>query len=312
MKPVLFASTKPLERAENMKALFDAYDGDKVHVKVDPWRRHSEIRSGKYDVMVIDEFPTESPGKVIFLGHGMAGGKTGGLDMPMPYHSKNAAELITYAITTSEAAISEAAGMCGVDESKVLPYGMPRTDAYIGKKKGDGGTVLARKRSYLYAPTYRSDSDPQLPTVDWEWLDEKLLDDELLVVKAHMMSDRILNRAHRHIFEVSHDEPSAPYLYDCDVLITDYSTIMFDAYLLGKPVVLFEKEKGYTETRGMYLNYPSQYSSRYVTSDEELLEACRWAKGLNEVDTKCIQLVAGACDGHSSERICELIKRINA
>jgi hypothetical protein len=40
---VLFAGTKPLNRAENLNAVYDAYDGDKVFVQVDPWRHHPEI-----------------------------------------------------------------------------------------------------------------------------------------------------------------------------------------------------------------------------------------------------------------------------
>ena len=310
MKPVLFASVKPLERAENLKALYDAYDGEKRFVKMDPWRRHPEIRSGKYELMVMDEFPTESPGKIILLGHGIEGGKTDGLDMPRAYYRKNEASLLTYVITTSEARVQQAAKKCGVNESIVLPYGMPRTDAYIGKKKGDGGTELALYRSYLYAPTYRSKEDPPLPDIAWGWLDEQLHDDELLVVKPHMMTKRILDGEYRHIKEVSHDEISAPYLYDCDVLLTDYSTIMFDAYLLNKPVVLIEKQEGYIQTRGMYLDYPSQYCSRYARNEEELLTLMRAADGLNRADRECIKMVAGACDGHASERICNLIKSL--
>ena len=310
MKPVLFAGTKPLERAENLKALYDAYDGEKVFVKVDPWRRHPEICSGKYDLMVIDEYPTESPGKTIFIGHGMAGGKTGGLDEPHPYHSKRAAELITFAITTSKEAVSECANMVGIPEERVLPYGMPRTDAYIGKKKGDGGTELANKRAYLYAPTYRSPEDPPLPDMNWEWLDEQLHDDEILIVKPHTMTGRILKDFYRHIKEYDSALPTTPFLYDCDVVITDYSTILFDAYLLDKPVVLLEKQKGYTETRGMYLQYPWQYCSRYATNEEELLELIRGADGLTETEYACMEYAAEACDGHAAERICDLIRQL--
>ena len=85
---------------------------------------------------------------------------------------------------------------------------------------------------------------------------------------------------------------------------------MFDAYLLGKPVVLFEKVKGYVQTRGMYLDYPDQYSSRYCTNEETLLTMLRCANGLCETEEKCIQLVADACDGHSAVRVCSLIRSL--
>ena len=310
MKPVLFASTKPLERAENMKALFDAYDGEKEHVQVDPWRRHPEIRSGKYDLMVIDEYPTESPGKCILIGHGIDGGKTGGLLMPRPYYRPEQAELITYVIATSISMCSLIARQTGVPESRVLPLGMPRTDVYKTRRKGDGCTELANKRAYLYAPTYRSKEETPLPDIDWKWLDDQLHDDEMIAVKVHTMSRMIIDRTYKHIKEFVPDLPTAPFLYDCDVLITDYSTIMVDAYLLNKPVVLLEKNKGYTETRGMYLDYPVMYCSRYATNERELLDMIRSADCLGEADTTCRQLLAGACDGHAAERICKLIKEL--
>ena len=309
-KPVLFASTKPLDRAENLKAVYDAYTGSKAFVQVDPWRRHPEIRSGKYDVMVCDEFPTESPGKVVMIGHGYAGGKKSGLEQPHPYMSKKDAELMTYSITSSEGVVPIVARSHGVPESSVIPLGMPRTDKYIGKIKGDGRTELANKKAYLYAPTYRAREETPMPKIDWQWLDDNLADDELLAIKPHTMTRQILDRQYRHIKEYPAYDPSAPYLYDCDVVITDYSTILFDGYLLNKPCVLFDKSTGYLETRGMYLEWPGEYSSRSCTTESELLEMVRGANALTEVEQTCLELVAGKCDGHSVDRICNFIRSI--
>lgn len=309
-KPVLFAGTKPLERAENLKAVFDAYDGSKVYVQVDPWRHHPEIQSGKYDVMVCDEFPTMSPGVAILIGHGIAGGKTSGLEQPHPYMSPRDAELITYAINASPAMVGLVARYTGISEAQVIPLGMPRTDAYVGKKKGDGKTELANKRAYLYAPTYRSREETPMPIIDWHWLDDQLTDDELLAVKPHTMTKNILNRTYKHIKEYLAYDATTPYLYDCDVIISDYSTIIFDGYLMNKPTVLFDKSSGYLKTRGMYLDYPEQYSSRYCSTERDLLEMIRTADGLTEVELSCKKLVAEKCDGHSVERICEFIRSL--
>ena len=308
---VLFGSVKPLERAENLKAVYDEYDGPKKFVQLDPWRRHPEIRSGKYSLLVIDEFPRESPGKVLLLGHGITGGKSSYFDSPYPYITRDDAKLLTRVVTTSEGMVDISARLCGVTASIVEPLGMPRTDAYKGKRKGDGGTILAEKRSYLYAPTYRSREETPMPVIDWAWLDEQLQDDEVLAVKPHTMTGSILpSGSWRHIVELPAYEPSAPYLIDCDVVITDYSSILFDGYLLGKPAVLLEKQKGYTETRGMYLDYPGQYCSRYCTDEKTLLSMLREADSLNETERECIRLVAGACDGHATERVCDLIRSL--
>jgi len=310
LKPVLFASTKPYECAEGLKVVYDAYQGAKTYVQVDPWRHHPDIRSGRYSLMVCDEFPTESPGNVIYIGHGFHGCKTGGLHQPHPYHSAKFGSLIDYAIASSEDSIGMVAEACGVPESSVLALGSAKTDAYFGKKKGDGGTELANKKSYFYCPTYRSGDETPLPEVNWKWLDDHLTDDELLAVRPHPMTPKILDGKYRHIKEFPSNEPLGPYLYDCDVVITDYSSCLVDGYLLNKPCVLFEKVKGYTDTRGMYLDYPEEYSSRYATNEADMLELARTADGLTQTELDCADMLAGACDGHSTERILALIRSL--
>lgn len=308
--PILFAGTRQLHQTENLSSLFEAYDGPKAYVHVDPWRHHPDIRSGKYRVMVCDEYPTESPGKVIFVSHGFAGCKLGGLDQPYPYHSAQHAKLINYVISAGEGASDIMAKAGGVPRSSVLTLGAPRTDAYVGKRKGDGGTVFAEKKTYFYLPTYRTKEETPLGAVDWQWLDDHLTDDELFAVRAHPMTSGLVGGNYRHIREFTNQDKFSPYLFDCDVVITDYSASMIDGYLLGKPCVLFEKVKGYTETRGMYLDYPYQYCSRYATNERELLELIRTADGLTKTERDVTELLAGACDGHSVERIIELIRSI--
>ena len=311
MKPVLFASTKPLERAENIHTLLDAYDGEKAFVQVNPWRRHEAITSGDYGLMVIDEYPTMSPGKCIMIDHGIAGGKTAGLHQPHPYFRAEQAALIDAIVISGTGMRSKRALSSNLPEEAILPLGMPRTDCFKTSRKGDGGTVLAGKRSYLYVPTFRADEETPLPEIDWEWLDGQLTDGELFAVKPHTMTGRILGREYRHIVEIEPYIPSSAYLIDCDVVVTDYSSIMFDGYLLKKPAVLLEKQPGYTETRGMYLDYPGQYCSRYCTNEREMLKLVREAEHLTVTEYGVLRFVADSCDGHATERVCDLIRRMN-
>lgn len=305
---VLFTSNRPLERAENIHAIYTAYGGEKRFIQNDPWKPNPEMTSSEFTLRVTDELPSSSPGRCILVGHGIAGGKTYGLDQPHPYFRKDASYLIDYAVTTSKYMIDLVANQCGILREQVLPLGMPRTDVYFGAKKGDGNTFLADGRAYLYAPTFRTREETPLPKMDWGYIDLCIPDGEVLVVKPHMLTGSILKGArYRHIKEVPATHPSTPYLMDCDVLITDYSSILMDAHILGKPVVLFEKNPGYLDSRGMYLSYPYGYASRYCTDEYDLVKCMRSAEGQNREDLECLRTTADACDGHSTGRLIELI-----
>lgn len=305
---VLFTSNRSLFRAENLRTVFEAYSGEKDFVQTGTWR--SSLDLTPYKVRVADEFISVSPGHSVIVGHGFGACKTGGIDQPHPYYSTKYANLMDHIITTSEEMIPLVAHQCGVKERCVYPLGMPRTDIYFTSKKGDGHTLLAEKRAYLYVPTFRNREETPFPEIDWQMIDEALTDDEVFIVKMHPMTGRIPLKEYRHILQASPNVPSAPFLIDCDVVITDYSSIMFDAHLLKKPLILFEKRPGYLDTRGLYFKYPDEYSSRFCRSEKELIETMKTANGQNEADLRCVKRFAGACDGHSTERVIRLIESL--
>ena len=309
---VIFGSVKPLNRAENIKAVYDAWDGDKTFVRLDPLRRNEEVLSAKGAVYVVDEFPNDVPpgGTTIMIGHGIAGGKTYGLDQPRPYITEKTGGKLTWVVTSSAATVTLAARQSGVPEQKVLALGMPRTDAYIGRKKGDGCTALTDHRAYLYAPTFLDAGEQNRFDIDFDRINSMLSDDEVLYVKPHMVTKTILKgQRYRRVMELPADMPTTPFLLDCDVLITDYSSIVFDAHVLRKPVVLFAKRTNYLATRGMYMIWPEEYAARHCDNEEALVDMIRHAKKPLPPDESCRVLTAGACDGHATERVIELIRR---
>lgn len=300
-----------LHRAENCRAAFEGYDGDKHFMRVHPqYPDIATLRSAEYALRVADEYVKATPGRCIFIGHGYPSGKIVGIEQPHPYHSAMYSSLITYATSPAGDMVPIVARQCGIPEERVLPIGLPRTDAYFGKVKGDGGTLTADKRVYMYAPTFRNKWEGQLPNVDFDYIDRQLTDDEVFIVKPHPNTRGILKKPYAHIAEISSDVPSTDYLIDCDVLISDYSTIMFDAHVLRKPVVLFEKDVIYRQRRGMVMQYPDQYASRYCNTERELVDMCRAADKPQEADEAIRKHTAGACDGHSCERLNKLIKEL--
>lgn len=317
-KTVLFSSDRPLERAENLKAVWDAWDGPKEFVQ--HLSAACKALSGEsHSVFVTDEIPQYAPLKgdavTIFVSHGISGDKLYGLDCSESH--RRGASQVDYAVCTTEYSRRRIMSQLALPEDAVLPLGMPITDNYVGKRKGDGGTFLAEyERAYLYVPTWRAVGDPSLPRIDWRKVDSMLDEGEILAVKRHMCTKApIVGEELRHVAEVGNMVPSVPYLVDCDVMSTDFSSIMFDGYILGKPNVLVtDGHAAYQASHGMYEEYPGWYSSRTVEvkgGEEGFVQALRDAcgKGLGEVERNVLETVAGTCDGHSAERVADLIAK---
>jgi len=252
------------------------------------------------------------------IAHGLTGGKLYGIDQPHGQFTPERCKLIDYYITSSEYGRQFAASAAGIPIERCLALGMPRTDKYINKQKGDGNTILSRyKRAYLYLPTFRAKYNKAAPRIDYEYLNSLLEEDEVLVVKRHMISKkRMVTKPLTNICEVDSMQPTTPYLLDCDVIITDFSSALFDAYFLDKPSVLTADENDeYLISRGMYMNYPYEYSSRFLSlknNEEKLVELLRDAynNGMTDVEKLCKERTSNACDGHSSERVVQFINSL--
>ena len=318
MGKVIFTSRRPLGRCENITAIYNAYPGEKIFIKENWATGWRERNSGFFDpeatLMVADDFVPFSPGKLILVTHGASGGKTYGLTQPHGYHTRKQAAMINWVISTSEEMRELEAKQHGVDISQVLPLGMPRFDYYFGKKKGDGGTGWGSdgRKVYLFVPTHRNPYVPRFPDISFSGINWELTNNEVMLVKRHMVHQGTLLHGvnYRRVREIEPTEPSRDYLIDSDVVITDYSSILFDAHALGKPLILFEKNTGYLEARGMSDEYPSGYSSRYCTDEMDLIHMMRESvgEGPGPEDIACFKKHCGACDGHATERVVDLIR----
>ena len=318
-KPVLFSSFRPLDRAENIRAAYDAYDGEKKHIMSTAPEYKHEIISGRYDVLVTDDFPYITPGKCIMIWHAIQGGKKIGLDQPNhPYYNQRMSGNMTYIISASSKMIDIWHQCTGVPKERILPLGMPRTDEYTGYQY-----EYSKTKNYLFVPTFRDKGETPFPDIDWAYIDSKLTNDEVLIIKAHPWQDQcgidqvtkeICNGMYKHIVIISSATPTAPFLYIADVVITDYSSVMFDAFLLNKPVVLFEKTPGYVSTRGMYFVYPNEYCPFFARTEQGLINGARFRvkhPQLTPTEQQCRDIVADACDGNACERLNKLIHDLN-
>ena len=270
MSEVLFVSQNPLGRCENLTAVWDMYDGGKsFRHGVDGMR--SAEKDG-FDAVVCDCLPAfiEGKGRTVSINicHAVTGNKYYGLHEGFDWYDRDAFAQTDIATAASEQSIGIVAGQLGIPESRIAVTGLPRTDICFGTSKGDGGTVLAEKRAYLYIPTFRNpDLGGWLPRIDWAKLDSMLGDDEVIAVKRHYFTEKpLLDKVFGHIVELDPNEPSMQYMVYCIA----------------------------------------------EGNEERLLDSMRDAaeNGMGEADIACMETVAGACDGHSTERVCELIENV--
>lgn len=120
---------------------------------------------------------------------------------------------------------------------------------------------LGDSRVVLYAPTWRDgEPDPGVPTAaQWqriEQLCERL--DLVLAVRPHPLGigDYRHTSARVRLLTAADQPESMPLLWGVAALITDYSSMLVDYTVTGRPVVLLAPDlEHYQRTRGLYVDY---------------------------------------------------------
>ncbi len=113
---------------------------------------------------------------------------------------------------------------------------------------------------------------------------------------GHMLPDRRV------------DMTSVELMFAADVLLADYSSLIFSFMLTGKPICYFAPDyAAYEAERGFYLDYgslPGIHANRYgdlqTAVDAALTDKPDYGKVLS--------VYMSACDGHASDRICDYIE----
>ena len=104
------------------------------------------------------------------------------------------------------------------------------------------------------------------------------------------------------------DVATSDMMLAADLLVTDYSSIIFDYSLLDKPMAFFCYDYD-TYERDFYLDYDTELPGEIFKSIDELTDYLR--KGVFETDgrlTDFREKYMSACDGHSAERVARAIE----
>ena len=201
------------------------------------------------------------------------------------------------------------------------PLGLPRTDIYFDKKWQAKCKVRFEKiypeakgkRVVLYAPSFSGNAaSPKAPGLEMG-LDKEFakLDDVYLIVRPHPL----MRSVYPKYFDKRYKEISTDKLLPAiDVLVTDYSSILFDYSVYKKPFVMFCPDiKEYERSRGFYAD-PRSFPAPFVTKKDELLK-CIEDKGYLEKCTdeeleKFYQTYMGSCDGKATKRLIREVERM--
>lgn len=160
-----------------------------------------------------------------------------------------------------------------LDDSRIPVTGEPRVDVLSRGTPADRRRTardalaaalsldLGERRVVLYAPTWRDgDPDPAIPTpAEWERIDEVLArHDAVLLVRSHPLGVGDYHPSTARVGLLGSDVVAdvTPLLPGLDAMITDYSSLAFDAALVPVPVVFFAPDlEAYTARRGLYGRY---------------------------------------------------------
>lgn len=214
------------------------------------------------------------------------------------------------------------AGAFGVEEERVKAYGIPRTDkllnaeyvSQVRKRILTEHPNLAGKQIILYAPTFRDgkgqDKHEFRPEMDFESLSHSLKENQVFLICPHpVMQNRIVPGSYENIIQVE-DFTTNEMMCVADLLITDYSSVIFEFSLLDKPMVFYCYD--YDEyNRDFYLDYEKDLPGKLLRSYSELEEYI--CKGdFNEADRakEFRKRYMSACDGKSGERIAHVLEKL--
>ena len=178
-------------------------------------------------------------------------------------------------------------------EKEIWEIGYPRNDllfkfdwSSINELKKRLGLPL-HKKILLYAPTWRDNlyySPGQWKfdlNLDMERLRIELGDEYIVLIKEHYLIadlDEDAFPADGFVYRFNYTQDIQPLYLVSDVLITDYSSVMFDYSLLEKPMIyyVYDYEEYEQNLRGFYFNLSDEAPGPIVRTQEELIYTIKY------------------------------------
>lgn len=245
-------------------------------------------------------------------------GKKGGPNQIDPNH-----RMYDYAIVSSQEIAKHYAEGFGLSDECVVATGIPRTDIFMDKAYAERVTKgfyerhpqLKDKKIMLFAPTFRGNGQMSafypLSAFEPAEVYKQLGEEYAILIKLHPFCKErfeIPDDYKDYIIDLSDDDELNDLLFVTDLLVTDYSSVVFEASLLDIPMLFYAFDLyDYISSRDFYYDFEGFVPGKIVFSQAELVES------INNGDFEQSK-VSGfktkffdALDGKSSQRVADLI-----
>lgn len=245
-------------------------------------------------------------------------GKPGGQKQKSPAHRN-----YDYAIVSSSEISKFYAEGFGLSLEKTVVTGIPRTDIFFDKSYKEKARSefyerypqLKDKKILLFAPTFRGDGKISghypIEKFDVVRAYEELGKEYAIVIKHHPFvqnRNEIPEEYQDVIIDLSENSELNDLLFVADLLITDYSSVIFEAALLNIPMLFYAYDlQRYIATRGFYYEYDKFVPGKIVKSFAQTIHAISNQDFEAEKIDKFKERFFDDLDGKSSQRTVELI-----
>lgn len=197
-----------------------------------------------------------------------------------------------YCITASQGISSFFSEQFGILNEQIIPTGMPRMDEYLDADHRLKTTdalyaaypFLNGKTVILFAPTYRGQNRENAyypyDLIQFDALYEYCTENNAVVLfKMHpwVPGEVPISEQYSDRFFSFNSFPNINDLfYVTDLLITDYSSSMYEFMLMKKPMLFFAFDKNqYATSRGFHRDYDSNVPGKVCSTFEELMKALK-------------------------------------
>jgi CDP-glycerol glycerophosphotransferase len=199
---------------------------------------------------------------------------------------------------------------------ETLEIGYPRNDVLANagdeevRRAREGLGIEPGQTAVLYAPTHREYQIDHEPTLDLAAVVEGLGPDHVVLARLHYFhgADPLLRRLHREgrLRDVAAHPSVEELCLAADVLVTDYSSIMFDYAVLDRPIVVYAPDwEAYRTLRGTYFDLMAEPPGVVTRTESELIDAFR-SRAVWAADRERTAFRARFCaleDGRAAERV---------